>query len=304
MSSSTSLSLSFDPFPLPQQQPLPTTTTTTSTMSGDSDTGTSTPPRQPPTGFLPFANGSLKRQCPTSSSAPPPDHQSSSIVTYKECMRNHAASIGGHALDGCCEFMPSPTSHPSVPTSLRCAACGCHRNFHRRDPDDPLPIQHHPISSSAPPLPLIPRLPPPQRKDGDHNSSSAPHMLLALSREHAGAGTGTGTMMKKRSRTKFTREQKERMREFSEKIGWRMLRTHDDVIREFCDQIGVGRGVLKVWMHNHKHNAAFGNKNESNETSMDKSDIGSKEDDDRSVRDCKVEGNNADRRGEFYANGH
>lgn len=45
---------------------------------------------------------------------------------YKECMRNHAAAMGGQAFDGCGEYMPSS------PDSLKCAACGCHRSFHRR----------------------------------------------------------------------------------------------------------------------------------------------------------------------------
>ncbi|EXC01084.1 hypothetical protein L484_025452 [Morus notabilis] len=57
-------------------------------------------------------------------------------VKYKECMRNHAASIGGHANDGCGEFMPSSAEAEKSdmsPSSLTCAACGCHRNFHRRE---------------------------------------------------------------------------------------------------------------------------------------------------------------------------
>ncbi|XP_078429625.1 zinc-finger homeodomain protein 8-like [Wolffia australiana] len=48
-------------------------------------------------------------------------------AVYKQCMKNHAAAIGGHAVDGCGEFLPS-----AVPSSYACAACGCHRNFHRR----------------------------------------------------------------------------------------------------------------------------------------------------------------------------
>ncbi|XP_022957280.1 zinc-finger homeodomain protein 9-like [Cucurbita moschata] len=54
------------------------------------------------------------------------------VVSYRDCLKNHAATVvGGHALDGCGEFMPSITSTPTDPTSLNCAACGCHRNFHR-----------------------------------------------------------------------------------------------------------------------------------------------------------------------------
>lgn len=30
-----------------------------------------------------------------------------SIVRYRECLKNHAVGIGGHALDGCGEFMPA-----------------------------------------------------------------------------------------------------------------------------------------------------------------------------------------------------
>ncbi|EPS65251.1 hypothetical protein M569_09527, partial [Genlisea aurea] len=51
----------------------------------------------------------------------------SSAATYKQCMKNHAAAIGGHAVDGCREYMAAADS-----AELTCAACGCHRNFHRR----------------------------------------------------------------------------------------------------------------------------------------------------------------------------
>ncbi|KAK4341693.1 hypothetical protein RND71_040194 [Anisodus tanguticus] len=52
-------------------------------------------------------------------------------VRYKECQKNHAASVGGYAVDGCREFMPC--GEEGTPGSLSCAACGCHRNFHRRE---------------------------------------------------------------------------------------------------------------------------------------------------------------------------
>ncbi|KAG8374143.1 hypothetical protein BUALT_Bualt11G0100200 [Buddleja alternifolia] len=52
------------------------------------------------------------------------------IVTYEECRKNHAASIGKYAVDGCCEFMPS--GDEGTAAALRCAACGCHRNFHKK----------------------------------------------------------------------------------------------------------------------------------------------------------------------------
>lgn len=52
-------------------------------------------------------------------------------VKYKECLKNHAASIGGNATDGCGEFMPSGPD--GTIEALKCSACGCHRNFHRKE---------------------------------------------------------------------------------------------------------------------------------------------------------------------------
>ncbi|KAG5247630.1 hypothetical protein OIU77_021150 [Salix suchowensis] len=54
-----------------------------------------------------------------------------SNVKYGECLKNHAAGVGGYAVDGCREFMAS--GEESTAGSLTCAACGCHRNFHRRE---------------------------------------------------------------------------------------------------------------------------------------------------------------------------
>ncbi|KAL8160948.1 hypothetical protein V2J09_012437 [Rumex salicifolius] len=51
-------------------------------------------------------------------------------VRYGECQRNHAAGIGGYALDGCREFMES--GEDGTEAALVCAACGCHRSYHRR----------------------------------------------------------------------------------------------------------------------------------------------------------------------------
>ncbi|XAR51740.1 hypothetical protein NMG60_11006457 [Bertholletia excelsa] len=52
-------------------------------------------------------------------------------VRYGECQKNHAAAIGGYAVDGCREFMAS--GEEGTNNALTCAACGCHRNFHRRE---------------------------------------------------------------------------------------------------------------------------------------------------------------------------
>ncbi|GAB4840005.1 Zinc-finger homeodomain protein [Ancistrocladus abbreviatus] len=298
-----------------------TTAATTANMarSGDSDAET-TPKAQQPTGFLAYANGPLKRHYPT---AP---RRETAVVSYKECLRNHAASIGGHALDGCCEFMPSPTATSSDPTSLKCAACGCHRNFHRRDPDDPTPIHHHPFRQQAPPPqqhPSQPRQPsdsPPPPQPTTSSSpyySSAPHMLLALSQNNQSGPSNTGahdhdhnhhhfasaavTSMsnnphgKKRFRTKFSQEQKEKMLEFSEKLGWKMQKSDESLIEEFCDKVGVGKGVLKVWMHNNKH--TFG-KRENHNTPVSIDSIDNATSMNNNHHDNHSSGNG------FYLNGH
>ncbi|KAL2903890.1 Zinc-finger homeodomain protein 8 [Bienertia sinuspersici] len=199
-------------------------------------------------------------------------------VSYKECLKNHAASIGGHALDGCCEFMPGPTVNPMDPTSLTCAACGCHRNFHRRDPDDPTPL-HHLVPPSA--VARKPHSPPSASQlllslSGHTRSPSAPsdheaiHNPPAVSgggvvmgyynHNNGGGGSGGGQngnfQSKKRFRTKFSQEQKEKMYEFSEKIGWKLKKGEERLVEDFCKQVGVDRSVFKVWMHNNKHSSS------------------------------------------------
>ncbi|KAF6163958.1 hypothetical protein GIB67_041206 [Kingdonia uniflora] len=52
-------------------------------------------------------------------------------VKYKECRKNHAANIGGYAVDGCREFMAS--GEEGTTAGFVCAACNCHRNFHRKE---------------------------------------------------------------------------------------------------------------------------------------------------------------------------
>ncbi|CAO2816307.1 unnamed protein product [Amaranthus hypochondriacus] len=236
-----------------------------------------TPPRIQPSKAISFSNGVLKRH------APP-------CVVYKECLKNHAANSGGHALDGCGEFMPVPNASSADPTSLKCAACGCHRNFHRREPEELMGntgtgfthmIEYHPHHRHHP-------LPPPgsnpmtgpavgSRGGGRSPGSSspppisstyypgsAPHMLLALS----GGGPENGPLngphqlmnsssshpaSRKRFRTKFTQNQKDKMYEFAEKVGWKMQKTNEEMVNGFCNEIGVEKGVFKVWMHNNKN---------------------------------------------------
>lgn len=236
--------------------------------------------QSPPSKSLSFTNTSF------------PQPQPQMVVSYTQCLKNHAACLGGHALDGCGEFMPSPTANSTDPTSLKCAACGCHRNFHRRHTFDPtfshslLPPPPPPASAAALPRSLSPSTDPSTEPSPDTNLpqqqvtspapcsyySSSQHMLLALTTAYSGPSNdhypyhqGFNLKMenvnpsgRKRSRTKFSKEQKEKMVSFAEKLGWRMNRGEERSTQEFCSEVGVSRRVFKVWMHNNKQ--AFGKK--------------------------------------------
>lgn len=52
------------------------------------------------------------------------------IVNYKECLKNQAEHIGKHAVDGCSEFLAGGSEGTAA---LTCAACGCNRSDHRQE---------------------------------------------------------------------------------------------------------------------------------------------------------------------------
>ncbi|KAK7361420.1 hypothetical protein VNO77_03480 [Canavalia gladiata] len=186
---------------------------------------------------------------------------------YKECLKNHAVGIGGHALDGCCEFMAAGAE--GTLDALKCAACNCHRNFHRKE------TEASAVSVAGEPF----LLPFPQRRHHQPPHFAAYYRApagylhvrggatLALP-STSGAGGGPqspredqddvsdpsgGGGSKKRFRTKFTQEQKDKMLGFAERLGWRIQKHDESIVQEFCSETGIKRHVLKVWMHNNKH---------------------------------------------------
>ncbi|OWM75063.1 zinc-finger homeodomain protein 5-like [Punica granatum] len=254
---------------------------------------------------------------PPSSAAPKSGkHQpTSSSVRYRECRRNHAASVGGSILDGCGEFMPA--GEEGTIEALRCAACDCHRNFHRRETDaDPSPLASAgpgayrrgagmslaTLQLSAPPPPPVihhhhghggtTRPPPPYASlsivppmsvafgGGGGTESSSEDLNLFGATTPTGHGHGhhhnlssgggyfgsSSSKSSKRFRTKFSQEQKERMQEFAEKIGWRIQRPCEDEVERFCAEVGVKRQVFKVWMHNNKNATKSANKQQQTPT--------------------------------------
>ncbi|XP_030955528.1 zinc-finger homeodomain protein 4-like [Quercus lobata] len=203
------------------------------------------------------------------------------VVRYKECLKNHAASMGGNATDGCGEFMPS--GEEGTIEALTCSACNCHRNFHRKEVEgepSSCDCHHSPhlnrrkfifghhknlLAPEALGYPtatgtfISSRAPPPHQMIMSYNMGSLPSE--SDEQEDGGANGGVVVarppqLVKKRFRTKFTQEQKEKMLNFAEKVGWKIQKQEEAVVQQFCQEIGVKRRVLKVWMHNNKLNLA------------------------------------------------
>ncbi|KAL1202570.1 Zinc-finger homeodomain protein 4 [Cardamine amara subsp. amara] len=204
------------------------------------------------------------------------------MIKYKECLKNHAAAMGGNATDGCGEFMPS--GEDGSIEALTCSACSCHRNFHRKE------VEGEPAASA-----ISPYHQPRKLMLGHHNKirSAMPHQMImpiGVSNyrymhnnsesddfmEEDGVTTVSRPQphqpynQKKRFRTKFTPEQKEKMLSFAEKVGWKIQRQEDCVVQRFCEEIGVKRRVLKVWMHNNKLH--FSKKNNDNNINLEDND--------------------------------
>jgi ZF-HD class homeobox domain-containing protein len=192
-------------------------------------------------------------------------------VRYRECLKNHAAAIGGSATDGCGEFMPA--GEEGSLDALRCSACGCHRNFHRKEPPGGDPRQlhhhhhhHHPLSPLAAAHHhhhhrglLVAALPPAPTRMVMPLSAMQHHSAASADSDDArapGQQQQGPAAARKRFRTKFTAEQKARMLGFAEEAGWRLQKLDDAEVQRFCQEVGVKRRVLKVWMHNNKHTLA------------------------------------------------
>lgn len=210
---------------------------------------------------------------PSDMASPPTseDHRPhKKVVRYKECLKNHAAALGGNATDGCGEFMPS--GDEGTIEAFKCSACNCHRNFHRKEIESDcssLSLCYHTplILNSAERSPAL----------GHHHNAilgsplGYPTNTVIMSYRSGSVASesdekdddyGSGAVarpaekVRKRFRTKFTKEQKERMLSFAEKAGWRMKKLEESVVQQFCQETGIKRRVLKVWIHNNKHNFA------------------------------------------------
>ncbi|XWS42067.1 hypothetical protein CRYUN_Cryun17cG0137100 [Craigia yunnanensis] len=262
--------LDLDPYPV--SAPIATTSATVTATANRSSL--KSPQQQPPISQPPPVAGPIST---TISSNP--------LIRYRQCLKNHATSMGGHVVDGCGEFMPS--GEEGTPEALKCAACECHRNFHRKEingesqyapscyytynpnknntrrdtvhppfqlhPQQPTPLHQPRFSlglSTSPTMTIAPVM---MNFGGGSDGGPAESSSEYLNMFHSNAGGQSShpQLSKKRFRTKFSQEQKNKMMEFAEKLGWR-IQKQDEQVQQFCAQVGVKRQVFKVWMHNNK----------------------------------------------------
>ncbi|MFS8034172.1 putative transcription factor ZF-HD family [Helianthus anomalus] len=168
--------------------------------------------------------------------------------------------MGAHVLDGCGEFMPGGAD--DTPQALKCATCEYHRSFHRREVEgESHPIQYTPHPAAPPPradaVHLPPTAPSTQPQRHRHHYPMPPIMM-----EFGGAAaesssedfnmfrTYTGVQVmtqasKKRFQTKFTQEQKDKIFNFAERIGWKIQKKNEQDVLRFCNEVGLEKKCLK-----------------------------------------------------------
>ncbi|KAE8727881.1 Detected protein of confused Function [Hibiscus syriacus] len=133
-------------------------------------------------------------------------------IRYRECLKNHAVSIGGHAVDGCGEFIAA--GDEGTLDALKCAACNCHRNFHRKklkakavifitSSPPPSNLQFSPYYRAPPPAGYLHLSPTPQQRPLALPAASGGGIAGAYSREdedvsNPSSGGGRGGGLKKR----------------------------------------------------------------------------------------------------------
>ncbi|MBA0686932.1 hypothetical protein Goari_014499 [Gossypium aridum] len=211
--------------------------------------------------YDPLANSSRVKMSGVEPGSITPTGQQQRKPRYRECLKNHAVGIGGHAVDGCGEFMPAGTD--GTLDALKCAACNCHRNFHRKETELGSPHSvpmtdlyfHHPHHQ---PPQFTPYFRPPTgclHMAGQQRPLALPSISGGgggHSREDQDDVSNQGSS-RKRFRTKFTQEQKEKMLALAERLGWRIQKQDEAIVQQFCNETGVKRHVFKVWMHNNKN---------------------------------------------------
>ncbi|KAL2473947.1 Zinc-finger homeodomain protein 2 [Forsythia ovata] len=140
---------------------------------------------------------------------------------YKECLKNHAVGIEDHAVDGCSEFMV--TGMEGSLDALKCASCNCHQNFHRKETEGTTEAQvgylyaAHP-QQQRPPLALL-------SNSGSGGRSGSKDELEDY------YSNPSSSVWKKRFWTKFTQEQKDKMLNLAERLGWKIQKQDEELVQ-------------------------------------------------------------------------
>ncbi|XP_039137102.1 zinc-finger homeodomain protein 8-like [Dioscorea cayenensis subsp. rotundata] len=139
------------------------------------------------------------------------------MANFQECMRNFAAQTGGFVRDGCQQYLENPTA----PEPNTCAACGCHRNFHRM-----VIIRNH--------------------VHGPNNEAGNNEQNNVLQVENPN---------ERLPRTRFSDYQRHRMNQYAGQLHWIMPRSAvgNAELASFCAEIGITRHSFQIWMNNQRN---------------------------------------------------
>ncbi|EFJ16933.1 hypothetical protein SELMODRAFT_17503, partial [Selaginella moellendorffii] len=142
---------------------------------------------------------------------------------YKECVRNINAENGGEEVhDGCQKF--TAAGKDGSPEALKCAACGCHRNFHQQESETPTAIKGSDLTQFA-------------------------DDILGVDKAQS---PDDSTPKEKRKRTIFSAEQLTKLEALAESVHWSLGNIPKDQQASAAMEIGITVESLKYWFHNRK----------------------------------------------------
>ncbi|KAK1432276.1 hypothetical protein QVD17_09171 [Tagetes erecta] len=170
------------------------------------------------------------------------------VFRYRECTKNKATAVDLKALDGCLEFMPG--GEPGTLEALSCAACTCHRNFHRKEPQGHVVrVEHFHYNYPAGYVRMMGPAPI-QTHPSVHQPSASRGNLATGSDPMSSGASGSSS---KRRHTNISKDQKARMLAFVQEVGWRLNKEHEERVQLLCAEIGITKKVFKTWMHNYRY---------------------------------------------------
>ncbi|KAJ7946589.1 Zinc-finger homeodomain protein [Quillaja saponaria] len=149
------------------------------------------------------------------------------LIVYKECTHNYAASLGRFAFDGCRQFLQA-----SEDVHL-CVGCGCHRNFHRKD------VVYKPIIM-------------PSNKFVVNSETETVVPQLSNGEKTVEVDNTVMEQRKRKKRIVYTKEQRNKLKRFAEKLGWKPQKHDKEEVEQFCLEMGMSRRVFKLWLYNNK----------------------------------------------------